>query len=167
MASSGWGGAGPTLDGSLSAKARRRVMGEAVARCVEAAGHCSAKRLEIPLLPVTESSITAPWGANPLVLYGFEDRSGLSRVVDLSPSGQELWAGLTPDARRQIRLAREAGYVVERADWTACLDHYYELHCETYQRTGVPPHPREYRSEERRVGKECVSTCRSRWSPYH
>src|SRR3546814_9974094 len=27
------------------------------------------------------------------------------------------------------------------------------------------PGPR--RSEERRVGKECVSTCRSRWSPYH
>src|SRR3546814_12853284 len=24
-----------------------------------------------------------------------------------------------------------------------------------------------FRSEERRVGKECVSTCRSRWSPYH
>src|SRR3546814_2188654 len=28
----------------------------------------------------------------------------------------------------------------------------------------VCPSPR---SEERRVGKECVSTCRSRWSPYH
>src|SRR3546814_2605462 len=25
----------------------------------------------------------------------------------------------------------------------------------------------DLRSEERRVGKECVSTCRSRWSPYH
>src|SRR6056297_2168820 len=25
----------------------------------------------------------------------------------------------------------------------------------------------EVRSEERRVGKECVSTCRSRWGPYH
>src|SRR3546814_14206674 len=25
---------------------------------------------------------------------------------------------------------------------------------------------RQQRSEERRVGKECVSTCRSRWSPY-
>src|SRR3546814_15989518 len=25
----------------------------------------------------------------------------------------------------------------------------------------------EHRSEERRVGKECVSTCRSRWSPFH
>src|SRR3546814_13959555 len=29
---------------------------------------------------------------------------------------------------------------------------------------GCPSRPR---SEERRVGKECVSTCRSRWSPYH
>src|SRR3546814_5764959 len=26
---------------------------------------------------------------------------------------------------------------------------------------------RSSRSEERRVGKECVRTCRSRWSPYH
>src|SRR3546814_8807188 len=26
---------------------------------------------------------------------------------------------------------------------------------------------RKFRSEERRVGKACVSTCRSRWSPYH
>src|SRR3546814_1471134 len=25
----------------------------------------------------------------------------------------------------------------------------------------------EFRSEERRVGKECVSTCRYRWSPFH
>src|SRR3546814_18854468 len=25
----------------------------------------------------------------------------------------------------------------------------------------------EHRSEERRVGNECVSKCRSRWSPYH
>src|SRR3546814_1279819 len=27
--------------------------------------------------------------------------------------------------------------------------------------------PLIFRSEERRVGKECVSTCRYRWSPYH
>ena len=26
---------------------------------------------------------------------------------------------------------------------------------------------RDLRSEERRVGKECTSWCRSRWSPYH
>src|SRR3546814_14506243 len=33
--------------------------------------------------------------------------------------------------------------------------------------TGIGVKRRPYpRSEERRVGKECVSTCRSRWSPY-
>src|SRR3546814_3305105 len=40
-------------------------------------------------------------------------------------------------------------------------------------RTRMGQHPVDdvlalvWRSEERRVGKECVSTCRSRWSPYH
>src|SRR3546814_17455238 len=37
--------------------------------------------------------------------------------------------------------------------------HYYESH-PTINPTGIVP-----RSEERRVGKECGSTCRSRWSP--
>src|SRR3546814_18031926 len=33
---------------------------------------------------------------------------------------------------------------------------------------GLEPHKSAPgRSEERRVGKECVSTCKSRWSPYH
>src|SRR3546814_5051757 len=31
----------------------------------------------------------------------------------------------------------------------------------------MPVLGKRHRSEERRVGKECVSTCRSRWSPYH
>src|SRR3546814_10217688 len=34
-------------------------------------------------------------------------------------------------------------------------------------RAGAAAEERVERSEERRVGKECVSTCRSRWSPYH
>src|SRR3546814_10641288 len=36
------------------------------------------------------------------------------------------------------------------------------LHERVRQRAKAEP-----RSEERRVGKECVSTCRSRWSAYH
>src|SRR3546814_836351 len=32
---------------------------------------------------------------------------------------------------------------------------------------GFSPFFRDRKSEERRVGKECVSPCRSRWSPYH
>ena len=33
-----------------------------------------------------------------------------------------------------------------------------------FAKTGIP---RIWRSEERRVGKECLRLCRSRWSPYH
>src|SRR3546814_11402262 len=35
------------------------------------------------------------------------------------------------------------------------------------QKIGLMPLQCSKRSEERRVGKECVSTFRSRWSPYH
>src|SRR3546814_12396483 len=47
-----------------------------------------------------------------------------------------------------------------------------ELQCEnvTYDLVGLPASDfplMPERSEERRVGKECVSTCRSRWWPYH
>ena len=41
---------------------------------------------------------------------------------------------------------------------------YYDGHKDTYLSTDISS---KTRSEERRVGKECVFLCRSRWSPYH
>src|SRR3546814_13385281 len=60
----------------------------------------------------------------------------------------------------QQRRVDEAGPEVERVD---------RLRRQTREAPGlVGVHgERAVRSEERRVGKECVSTCRSRWSPYH
>src|SRR3546814_15277792 len=45
------------------------------------------------------------------------------------------------------------------AGWTGDFSKSGGLLYEAYRK--------QFRSEERRVGKECVSTCRSRWSPYH
>src|SRR3546814_13471758 len=42
-----------------------------------------------------------------------------------------------------------------------------ECRLETGRTHQIRVHMAHLRSEERRVGKECVSTCRSRWSPYH
>src|SRR3546814_1619109 len=44
---------------------------------------------------------------------------------------------------------------------------YAELFDDRQKRAILEAFDASLRSEERRVGKECVSTCRSRWSPYH
>ena len=44
------------------------------------------------------------------------------------------------------------------------LEHVRPMFKVTHTHTNTQTHPR---SEERRVGKECLRLCRSRWSPYH
>src|SRR3546814_18045626 len=76
-------------------------------------------------------------------------------------------------------LAGEVSLVNVFASWcTACREEH-PLFMELKAEGAVPIHGLNYkdkpadaaewldRSEERRVGKECVSRCRSRWSPYH
>src|SRR3546814_12382593 len=89
---------------------------------------------------------------NPMasMMYGISVLSCLSSALS-EPGGAGLGTlGMTPATAES--LAREAGFTrFRRLD----IDHpgnaFYEIR----------------RSEERRVGKECVSTGRSRWSPYH
>src|SRR3546814_16398803 len=71
-----------------------------------------------------------------------------------------------------IGEARDVAHMDARADDPATLAH--QLQGGGNKRTdwredenGVEFHRCTLRSEERRVGKECVSTCRSRWSPSH
>src|SRR3546814_13195166 len=62
-----------------------------------------------------------------------------------------VMAVIESEARRQVDLIEDGGTVVQET----------RLYDPDRNET------RSMRSEERRVGKECVSTCRSRWSPYH
>src|SRR3546814_14485862 len=58
-----------------------------------------------------------------------------------------------PERHLPIRLMIQEAAAIGIIEWPSlCMD---------------DPSRRMFRSEERRVGKECVSTCRSRWSPYH
>src|SRR3546814_11400469 len=68
------------------------------------------------------------------------------------------------DGRRYADPAATAASIVAAADESGIgltLLPVFYAHADF---GGAPPTPR---SEERRVGKECVSTFRSRWSPYH
>src|SRR3546814_14301775 len=77
-------------------------------------------------------------------------------------------ADLVPDGRAHVAqpvglLGRDL-YDLHPADASPALRLLPPAAAERY----LPPgHQRVLRSEERRVGKACVSTCRSRWSPYH
>src|SRR3546814_15112522 len=60
----------------------------------------------------------------------------------------------------------------ERSDWTLAArigerETKGKIAIEIPKQLKPRAHADTKRSDERRVGKECVSTCRSRWSPYH
>src|SRR3546814_11320554 len=97
-----------------------------------------------------------------------------------------LFAGLLPNpavdadalGRRACRIARTKECTAIRAAAATLVSGEYAARFDP----GLAPHlavrlldkpgkrvptPIDRRSEERRVGKECVSTCRSRWSPDH
>src|SRR3546814_8409615 len=92
-----------------------------------------------------------------------------SDLAALALSGLLAAAGPTPSSAYQppVFAAPEGDYhavisMVVADDYTSALI--------MARRIGDPlleKYVRWVRSEERRVGKECVSTCRSRWSPYH
>src|SRR3546814_15837744 len=63
---------------------------------------------------------------------------------------------------------------IMRANWKLLAEqladgyHARALHQSAGEMGTLGPNPHDpARSEERREGNECVSTCRSRWSPYH
>ena len=60
-------------------------------------------------------------------------------------------------------------YVIVEIDIVdpAGYEEYKKLAGATVEKYGGKYVVRGGRSEERRVGKECHTTCRSRWSPYH
>src|SRR3546814_17223179 len=60
------------------------------------------------------------------------------------------------------------GHVCPTNNYTlTCLKIYSKMYCGLCISSGSDETTPKIRSEESRVGQECVSTCRSRWSPYH
>ena len=72
----------------------------------------------------------------------------------------ELWAWDVTEA--QIREFNPSGIILSGGPESTTEENSPRAPQYVFE-AGVPV----FRSEERRVGKECTSWCRSRWSPYH
>src|SRR3546814_12035174 len=87
-----------------------------------------------------------------LFFYGLERRVIADSPND--PSARNDWPAIVVELRRLLAIYGEKSGSFNR--YAGELLSWIELDGKSSQR-----------SEERRVGKECVSTCRSRWSPDH
>src|SRR3546814_13633133 len=113
----------------------------------------------------------------------FERGFEIGRADDLEDGAEDFFLvtfHVGGDMVEQGRTDEEALFMALQRE-TAAVDHEFGAfvgafrdpaldlvlvrlrHHGAVMRLGIGRH----RSEERRVGKECVSTCRSRWSPYH
>ena len=69
---------------------------------------------------------------------------------------QDGWRGLLDDTSQPLGIAETTGILPRGGTILGSSG------ANPYRFEGGPE-----RSEERRVGKECLTQCRSRWSPYH
>ena len=83
--------------------------------------------------------------------------------------------GAVPEVNGKVVFffKQKTAYEIYRCDWSSdvCSSDLVLSELGLCQRLGLCSSLfggyRKVRSEERRVGKECASMCRSRWSPYH
>ncbi len=81
---------------------------------------------------------------NPLIELGLENTLSQTYLIDLHQSKEIIWSNMEGYCRTHIRKAEKKGYSIRKATSLDDLDIYYELHCQTYHRTNVKPHPYTY-----------------------
>ena len=135
-------------DSELPAHARSALLNQSVHNRHSSS---SSSPLHSRLASLTQkpSALSSPPGPS---VYSGPSRGG--RI----PTGEArlgVGAGIVPPS-----WARQYGPVPTRP-WPSLTQSQLQPHLNS----NPPPLP--HRSEERRVGKECLRLCRSRWSPYH
>lgn len=144
ISSTGWGSSGPVFSSRLTSENLRDVETAAYNKINQIAFEVGAKRISITISPLTKRCLANTCGINPLHRFGYDDVSTQTMIVDLTQTQDQLWQGLSQIARRKIRSAQQDGYVVERCNWSECLNLYYRIHTETYARSGLAPHDLAY-----------------------
>lgn len=138
------GTGGAAIKNSAHPSFRKKVFRAMYDHVEEIARSSGSPYIEIQLPPLDKSSLHNRWGINPLVNYFYTDVSTHTWMVDLSRPEDVIFANLSENAKRKIKLAKKKGYQIEKLKTLEEVDKYYEVHCENYNRTGANPHPKAY-----------------------
>jgi CelD/BcsL family acetyltransferase involved in cellulose biosynthesis len=136
---------GPLLAEGAGHKYRARLLEAVHRQLLELAAACGAASINAVLPPLAPAlrGERCP-RINPLLEAGFDNALTQTWMVKLDGSAEKAWSRMEGRARTAVRKAEKSGVSIRPADRPGDLDVYYGLHCETYARTGVPPHPRAY-----------------------
>ncbi len=136
---------GIAFSSDLSKKQKERVSQIALEKIRELAKEQNAEEIRFFLSPLTP--FLRPGSqihVNPLIEWGFENTPSQTYIIDLQKSKDEIWNNFEGYCRTHIRKAEKTGFTVRRAMGEEVLNIYYDLHCRTYTRTNVQPHPFAY-----------------------
>ncbi|NMB53947.1 MAG: peptidoglycan bridge formation glycyltransferase FemA/FemB family protein [Leptolinea sp.] len=129
----------------LSKKQREIVQKAWLDYLFQIADRENAESIDISLTPMSPAYRGADCPrVNPLISSGFLNSSTQTYVIELSQSIDSIWDNMESYCRTHIRKAEKSGVTVREAKGEKDLETYYELHCATYHRTGVKPHPLAY-----------------------
>lgn len=135
----------PALVPGLGAKQRERVLGLVFEYVDGLAEEHGADCFELALSPLAPANLPGEQpGVNPFVPYGLEDVSTWVYMQDLSRDLGTLRNAMSHALRKNIKWAERAGVRVGRVERAEELEEYYQLHLETYRRSGIQPHPFPY-----------------------
>ncbi|MDD2890556.1 MAG: peptidoglycan bridge formation glycyltransferase FemA/FemB family protein [bacterium] len=144
LLSTGMGPAGHAIRNDVKHKDRENILKETYEYIKNIAYKKKASKISIFIPPLNETSLNNHRGVNPLVNYFYLDVSTHTWIIDLSKTKTELYDNISRNARREIKEAIDKGYRVREINSREEIDIYYNIHCHTYERTGVMPHPKAY-----------------------
>lgn len=136
---------GPALRNGLGERARSRLLQflrGALEASAQVTGTLDVRLALSPMAPAYRGDCCPR--VNPLLQFGCLNTLSQTWLVDLRGGVDACWAKMEGRARTAVRKAQKIGVTVRQAARPEDLDSYYRLHCETYRRTGVSPHPRAY-----------------------
>ena len=136
---------GPAFKNKIGDSFRQKLISTILAHLQNIAEKQGAVEINIALSPMAPASRGEKCPqTNPLLKMKCENTLTQTWVIDLRQGEKNIWDGMEKRARNAVRKAEKMNVICRLANQDSDLDAYYRLHSETYGRSAINPHPKDY-----------------------